>query len=294
LNSFNIRDIENLTGIKAHTLRAWEKRYGIILPPTPPGKHRQYDNTDLRHILKITALYHSGFKISKIANMSADEINAINLDLHKRSNFEVFINQLISFCMDMDDEAFNKLSAELIETMGEEEFYMRIIFPFLSRIGTLWTTGDIVPVQEHFASNLIRNSLVCAIDRLPLSKDSKQNCTILLCPSNEYHEIPLLFANFILRKNKQPTLYLGTDTDENTIEEITRKMGVGKMLVYMVTNFTHLDANNYLNGLAQRFTETVIFSGGPATADAKSQFSNLVIKKDLKELLNACIEAGDE
>lgn len=99
--------------------------------------------------------------------MSADEINHISTEMHERSNFLVFIDELISYTIEMNDQAFNKLCAELTETMGEEEMYTRVISPFLYRIGTLWTTGNIVPIQEHFASNLIRNSLIGAIDRLP-------------------------------------------------------------------------------------------------------------------------------
>ena len=95
LNQFTIRDIENLTGIKAHTLRTWEKRYGIIIPPTLPGKHRVYDNNDLKHILRISLLYHYGFKISKIADMSVEEMMAATIQIEKKSNFEVFINRLI-------------------------------------------------------------------------------------------------------------------------------------------------------------------------------------------------------
>lgn len=293
MNLFNIKDIENLTGIKAHTLRAWEKRYGIILPPTPPGKHRQYDNNDLRHILKVTSLYHSGYKISKIANMSAEEINTISATAHKKSNFEVFITQLISFSMDMEKEAFDQLCAELIETMGEQEFYLRVAFPCLNRIGTLWTTGEIMPVQEHFASNLIRNNLILSIDRLPKVHAKQAQKFILFCPVNEFHELPLLYMDFMLKKNKRYTVYLGVNTHENTLDEIIHAMEDGNkptLLVYMMTNFTQSTSAEYLKTIAKRFPFQRIICGGPALAGVQVEENNLVIRNNLVALLEASLE----
>jgi DNA-binding transcriptional MerR regulator len=297
LNLFNIKDIENLTGIKAHTLRAWEKRYGIILPPTPPGKHRQYDNNDLRHILKVTSLYHSGFKISKIANMSEEEINTISATAYKKSNFEVFIIQLISFTMSMENEPFDKLCAELIETMGEQEFFIRVAFPFLNRIGMLWTTGDLVPVQEHFASNLIRNNLIAAIDRIPRAHPQEAHHYMLFCPVNEYHELPLLFMDFMLKKNKRSTVYLGVNTAESTVNEILDKMRRKNsnvtLLLYMMVNFTQTTAGEYLNTLANRFPNLRIICGGPALSGVVAQDNNLVIRNNLIGLLETCLEEGN-
>ena len=131
---FNIRDIENLTGIKEHTLRTWEKRYGMVMPLNTPGKHRMYDNNDLKHILRISTLYHGGFKISKIAEMSMDEIATKSLNLEQKTNFEVFINRFIEFTIDMDEKAFKQLFSELRESIDEKELFLHIIFPVLQRI----------------------------------------------------------------------------------------------------------------------------------------------------------------
>ena len=163
---FNIRDIENLTGIKAHTLRTWEKRYGIIMPLNTPGKHRMYDNNDLKQILRISTLYHGGFKISKIAGMSLDEMAINTLQLERKTNFEVFINRFIEFTVDLNEADFKKLFSELRESIDENDLYLHIIFPVLFRIGNLWMLGNIMPVQEHFASNLIRSSLINSIDKV--------------------------------------------------------------------------------------------------------------------------------
>lgn len=288
MNLFNIRDIENLTGIKAHTLRIWEKRYSIIIPPSSPGKHRQYDNNDLRHILRISCLYHSGIKISKIADMSIEEINSFTFQVDKKTSFEVFINQLVSYSIEMNETSFRKLYAELLETMGEENLYMLIIFPFLTRIGNLWLTGNIVPLQEHFASNLIRNEIIASIDRLPRSDKNNTSKVVLFCPFGEYHELPLLFLQYILKKNKIRTFFLGVNTHEDIVQHCINSVGGNILLLYMMTNFTSFDTKDYLIGLSERFSDKKIICGGPAFRGIDSTSSNINLMRDFNELVSVC------
>ena len=288
MNHFNIKDIENLTGIKAHTLRVWEKRYGMIMPPTPPGKHRQYDNNDLRHILKIASLYHSGIKIAAIAVMTVDEINSISFTIHKKTSFDVFIRQLINFTIDMDELSFKKLYAELLETMGEENLYTLIIFPFLVRIGNLWLTGHIVPLQEHFASNLIRNELIGSIDRAPRLDEQYKLKVILFCPIGEYHELPLLYLQFILKKNKVRSFFLGVNTSNDVVQECLKSLSATTLLLYMMTNFTSFNASDYIQGLADRFPDKNILCGGPAFKGLRSGSPNVNLVADFKTLIEAC------
>ena len=288
MNLFNIRDIENLTGIKAHTLRIWEKRYSIIMPPTSPGKHRQYDNNDLRHILRISCLYHSGIKISRIADMSIEEINSFAYRVDKKTNFEVFINQLVSYSVEMNESSFLKLYSELLETMGEENLYTMIIFPFLTRIGNLWLTGNVVPLQEHFASNLIRNELIASIDRIPRSKIEDKSKVVLFCPTGEYHELPLLYLQYILKKNKIRTFFLGVNTNVEIVQQCMIKSKANNILLYMMTNFTSFNATGYLKDLAEKFPDKNIICGGPAFRDVNSITKNIQLIRDLKELVNEC------
>ena len=288
MNLFNIRDIENLTGIKAHTLRIWEKRYSIIMPPTQPGKHRQYDNNDLRHILRISSLYHSGIKISKIADMSIEEINSFTFSVDKKTNFEVFITQLIDYSVEMNEVSFKKLYSELLETMGEENLYTLIIFPFLMRVGNLWLTGHVVPMQEHFASNIIRNELISSIDRLSGSDKNNQLKVILFCPIGEYHELPLLYLQYILKKNKVRTFFLGVNTNEDIVAQCMDKIGASTLMLYMMTNFTSFDAESYIQGLADRFPDKKIVCGGPAFKGITSPASNIDLMKDFPSLINKC------
>lgn len=260
---FNIRDIENLTGIKAHTLRTWEKRYGIIMPLNVPGKHRMYDNNDLKQILRISTLYHGGFKISRIANMSLDEMAINTLQLERKTNFEVFINRFIEFTVDLNELEFKKLFAELRESIDEKDLYLHIIFPVLYRIGNLWMIGNIMPVQEHFASNIIRTCLINSIDKVKYNGRKLNTKVLLFCPENEYHELPLLFIHFTLKSCGIDVYFMGANTKLETLSYTVEKINPTHVIAYLITNFADQDINDYLKNLENISKETKLFCGGP-------------------------------
>lgn len=260
---FNIRDIENLTGIKAHTLRTWERRYGIIMPLNTPGKHRMYDNNDLKQILRISTLYHGGFKISKIAGMSLDEMAINTLQLERKTNFEVFINRFIEFTVDLNEVEFKKLFSELRESIDENDLYLHIIFPVLFRIGNLWMLGNIMPVQEHFASNLIRSSLINSIDNAKSGERKSEAKVLLFCPENEHHELPLLFIQLLLKQKGVEVFYMGANTKIDTLDYAIRKLRPTHVIAYMITNFANLNLNQYLDNLVIVLRKAKLLCGGP-------------------------------
>jgi DNA-binding transcriptional MerR regulator len=293
MNAFSIRDIENLTGIKAHTLRVWEKRYSMIMPPTSPGKHRFYDNNDLKHILRISMLYHSGVKISKIANMSVDEMKRSSTLSDTKGNFEVFITRLIEFDLDFKEAAFRKLLSELRETMGEINMYLHVVFPYLNRIGTLWMNGKVSPVQEHFSSNIIRSELIQAIDSTTHVFTRKQPLCILFTPVNENHEIPLLFVNYLLRKNRVNTLYIGTNVEIETIKEVAQKTNATLIVTYLITNFTTKEVDQYVYGLTETFKDKKIVCAGPGFKTIQPIKGILKSPKSMEELIELCESLRD-
>jgi DNA-binding transcriptional MerR regulator len=288
MNNFNLKDIENLTGIKAHTLRIWEKRYGNIMPPSSPGQHRQYDNNDLKHILRISSLYHNGIKISRIADMTADEIASSTVNMDEKTNFEVFITRLVEFTLELNEVGFKRLFSELKEMMGEENLYLYVIFPFLSRIGNLWLNGKVVPVQEHFCSNLIRNELLLSIDQI--TQKTKYNNSeikvVLFTPETEFHEIPLLFFNLILKKLRFKTIYLGTNCNNHVAEEVIRKTEVNTILIYLITNFTDTSSQEIVNLYNEKFSNLNILYAGPGFRNAVSKQEKTCITGDLNTILN--------
>ncbi len=291
---FNIRDIENLTGIKAHTLRTWEKRYGILMPLNTPGKHRMYDNNDLKQILRISTLYHSGYKISKIALMSLDEMAINTLHLEKKTNFEVFINRFIEFTVDMNEEEFKKLFSELREAIDEKDLYLHIIFPLLYRIGNLWMIGNLLPVQEHFASNLIRTILIKSIDSINYKSKHKTKKVLLFCPENEYHELPLLFLHFVFKQQGTPVIYLGPNTRLDTLAYTLEKLQPTHAFAYLITNFAELDIDIYLKSLSQLTPKCKLFCGGPGFKDATPIPGKTIIFKNFETLIETADAIGRE
>jgi DNA-binding transcriptional MerR regulator len=288
MNIFNIRDIENLTGIKAHTLRVWEKRYGNIMPPTSVGKHRQYDNNDLRHILKISSLYHNGFKISKIANMSAEEIETATLEMDEKTSFEVFITRLIEFSIELNENGFKKLFSELREMMGDENLYHHIVFPFLARIGNLWLNGKVVPVQEHFCSTLIRNELLLSIDQI--TQKSRFNTStikvLLFTPESEFHEIPLLFFNLLLKKLRFHTIYLGTNCTFSVVKDVLAKTKTNTLLVYLITNLGDKNSQLLVDEYTSHFPKEKIIFAGPGFKDAETKSVNGFMARNLESVID--------
>src|ERR1700744_5243822 len=161
MNTFSIRAIENLCGIKAHTLRIWEQRYQFLRPKRKAGNHRLYDSEDLKYLLLISFLYHHGHKPSVLSRLNEKELIELIEKLPPSPvSHEVFITRLFEASLDYDQAAFDRILHEVILLLGFEKAVGRVIFPFLTRIGLLWLSGHLVPAQEHFASAVIRQKLL--------------------------------------------------------------------------------------------------------------------------------------
>jgi MerR family transcriptional regulator, light-induced transcriptional regulator len=263
MQTFSIRDIENLSGIKAHTLRVWEQRYGLIMPARKESRHREYTNEDLKHILRVSYLYHHGYKISRIAVMSPEEINTLSLDYNQHTSFEVFINQFIEAALDFDEDRFEEVFDSLILHLGFEKAFIHVVYPFLQKLGMLWMTGNILPAQEHFSSHIIRKKIILAIDALTMVSDKQAERIILFSPSGEYHEIPLLLIHYLLKKSGNPIVFFGIDI---SIEELKLFVaGNSSCILYfhLVTNFTDMHPEAYLEMLCSCFPGKKIFASGP-------------------------------
>src|SRR6478672_3206896 len=166
MNTFTIRDLENLSGIKAHTIRIWEQRYSLLKPNRTDTNIRYYTNEDLRTILNVALLKKFGFKISHINNMSSDDVSsklkAVNTG---EASQEKVINELIHLMIAIDNTGFEKYIDKQIARIGIKETITRILFPFFIRIGILWQTGHINPAQEHLITNITRQKIIVGIDQ---------------------------------------------------------------------------------------------------------------------------------
>ncbi len=207
---YSINDLEKLSGIKAHTLRIWEKRYSLFKPQRTDTNIRYYSNDDLKLILNISHLNNSGIKISKIAEMSKEEISKKVTEINVvRTDHDDVINSLIIAMIDLNETFFFQLFSGSILRIGFEPTILKIVFPFFQRIGVMWQTGNINPAQEHFVTHMVRQKLIVAIDALGSTDKNHRGTAILFLPENELHEISLLFYNYLLKARNYKTVYLG-------------------------------------------------------------------------------------
>ncbi len=207
---YSIKDVERLSGIKAHTIRIWEKRYGLVEPRRSSTNIRYYTNEELKKILNVTLLNKFGIKISKIAGLSADELRQKVLDLaNDRSEEEVQIESLVISMIDLDKMRFERILNNCVLRLGFENTVVKVLYPFFKKVGILWQVGAINPAQEHFISNLVRQKIIVAIDgqSRALKPDSKK--FLLFLPEGELHEIGLLFYSYLIQKAGHDAVYLG-------------------------------------------------------------------------------------
>jgi MerR family transcriptional regulator, light-induced transcriptional regulator len=285
MDRFNINDIENLTGIKAHTLRIWEKRYNFYIPKRKESNHRYYDNDDLRYILKIAYLYNNGYKISKIAALNIDEINKLTInDAQKVCEEQLLINQLLQQAFEFNQESFEYTLNLSIERLGFEKSILKVVYPYFEKVGLLWMNDIAIPAQEHFSSNIIRNKIIMAIDKLKYHSHDAELPLLLFLPEGEYHEIPLLFISYLLKKCGRPFIYYGANT---TLEELkTISTYANEFHFYLITNFTGQTIDDYILLLSKTFPSKKIIMSGPMTCKTTIKPVNFFLLNSLSKTLN--------
>jgi DNA-binding transcriptional MerR regulator len=211
MNVYSIKDLENFSGIKAHTIRIWEQRYHLLNPTRTETGIRTYTDVDLKRILNIATLQNKGgIKISKIAELTEAEVSEKILQLSGGElDFPEHIQALTVAMMDLDEYRFQELSKIITDAYGFENYMLKVIYPFLTRLGTLWLSGSVGPAQEHFITHLIRQKIIAAIDSQMGKPRPNAKKFLLYLPEGELHEIGLLFASYLIRARKHSAIYLG-------------------------------------------------------------------------------------
>lgn len=286
MNRFYINDIEKLTGIKAHTLRIWEKRYNLYKPKRKESNHRYYDNDDLKHILKIAYLYNLGYKISKIAALSQEEFTTLtSLTKEKPGNKEKLVTELLNAAFDFDEELFEDVLNHAIERLGFENCITEIVFPYYEKVGLLWMNNIAIPAQEHFSSNIIRNKLIVAVDKLRTPVKKSGEVFLLFTPEGEEHEIPLLFIYYLLKKNNRNVIYCGTNVSITNLKEITSTKNVTTLYTHIICNFTKYNIDYYLMELQKNFADKKIYISGPVTKNLNGELYGVKIVESIEAFL---------
>ncbi|RDB06616.1 MerR family transcriptional regulator [Runella aurantiaca] len=263
MSNYSIRDLEQLSGIKAHTLRIWEQRYNIIQPKRTDTNIRMYDDHDLKLVLNISLLKDHGFKISEISKLPLDEMAKEVIAISdKKLNYPDQIHALTISMIDLDEERFEKIISTNFLQFGFENTMLNIIYPFLSRVGTLWMTGSIGPAQEHFMSNLIRQKVIVAIDGQVIKHRPDVKKFLLYLPEGELHEIGLLFATYVIRSRNHKVIYLGQTLPFSELifaHEVHKPDFIFSILTSVPANE---EVQPYVDRLCSQFPETQILLTG--------------------------------
>lgn len=263
MSTYSIKDLEQLSGIKAHTLRIWEQRYHFIIPKRTETNIRYYDSEDLKLVLNIALLKDNGYKISKIATLDQEQMHREVLRLtEKNLRYPDQINALLLSMIDLDEQRFEKIIEANALKLGFENTVLNIIYPFLSKTGVLWQTGSVNPAQEHFVSNLIRQKLVVAIDGLPWPDDDYANKYLLYLPEGELHELTLLFAHYIAKVRRNKVMYFGQNLPFDDLSTIYTIHQPEFIVTVLTTSPSGNQVQEYVNRLASLFPDATILMSG--------------------------------
>jgi MerR family transcriptional regulator, light-induced transcriptional regulator len=258
---YKIKDLEILTGIKAHTIRMWEKRYGILAPKRTLTQIRTYSDDDLVLLLNVSLLNKKGYKISRIAQMNSTQIFQTSKQVQGQDITNTSIDQFIVAVLKLDEHLFQKTFQDLVQISSLPHVFSESIIPFLKRIGIMWLVGTINPAQEHFISNLIRQKIISAIDSLPIPNQDKP-VVLLHLPEHEWHEISLLMYHYQLRFQGTNSVYLGQslpyDSLLKTIEVLQPEVVVSSWL----TAIDSCEILNYFQKLQNDAKKITIYAGG--------------------------------
>ncbi|HRG82083.1 MAG TPA: MerR family transcriptional regulator [Chitinophagaceae bacterium] len=286
MNAFTIKDLENLSGIKAHTIRIWEQRYGFLKPQRTSTNIRYYSNDELKAVLNIALLNKYGYKISHIDRMQPEEISNRILSLSDpRAVQERVINELVQMMVDMDMERFEKILAGYISSKGMERMISMIIFPFLEKIGILWQTGHINPAQEHLVTNVIRQKLIAGIENCS-SSISINKTLLLFLPEGEHHELGLLYMYFMLKSRGVKVIYLGSNVPISDIAFVANLKKPDLAYVHLTSTATNFNFEKFLHNASTRLQGIqLVISGHITLSYRKSIPPNVQFKRSLSEVM---------
>ena len=222
-STFSIKNLENLSGIKAHTLRIWEKRYNLLEPERTDTNIRRYSLDSLRKLLNVTLLYNHGFKISKIASLEGSEIPKLVRSIALKANSEqVSINAFKLAMINFDYELFDTNYEEILQHHNFEYLFMNIFMPLMKELGILWQTGAISPSHEHFITNLVKQKIHLQTEYLQKNKFEPNNHPIfvLFLPENEIHELGILYLNYLILSKGYRTIFLGQSLQTSSLQTL--------------------------------------------------------------------------
>jgi MerR family transcriptional regulator, light-induced transcriptional regulator len=286
MNAFTIKDLENLSGIKAHTIRVWEQRYSFIKPKRTETNIRYYSNDELKIILNIALLNKYGYKISHIDKMQPEEIRAKIISLsHAQAQQERIVNELIQYMVDLDIDGFESVLDNYIVARGIDKTITQVIFPYMERIGILWLTNHINPAQEHLVTNIIRQKLIVGIEGLH-SHIHAEGSVLLFLPEGEHHELGLLYIYYLLKSRGVNTLYLGANVPVKDVEFVARLKKPGYLYTHLTSLTGSFNFEKFLLQVQAKLPDFAVVVSGQLTRQYKKKLpANVTLLKSLPEVI---------
>ena len=256
-NVFSIKDLENLSGIKAHTIRIWEKRYNILEPMRTETNIRLYDLESLQKLLNITLLHDYGYKISKIASYPEDKIPLMVREIISEKSAKIHaISEFKVAMMNFDQEQFFNTYNQLLSNKSFKEVFFEVFIPLMTELGLLWQSKTISPAHEHFISYLIKQKLLVNTEKLQILKPLKTDkIFVLSLPMNEIHELGLMYLNYEILLNGYKTIYLGESMPISDLKDLKNHFDSIVFVSYLTVQPEQNLVNDYIDRMIAELSD---------------------------------------
>lgn len=290
-NTFSIKDLENLTGIKAHTIRIWEKRYNVLEPMRTDTNIRLYDLSSLQKLLNITLLNDYGYKISKISKLNPDKIPLlVNEIISEKSAKNHAISAFKMAMMNFDQHLFFTTYNTLLSEKSFKEVFRDVFLPLISEIGLLWQTDTITPAHEHFISYLIKQKLLINTEKFQVQPPVKEDTLyVLYLPENEIHELGLMYLNYELLSNGYRTIYLGESVPISSLKDLKKYFDNIIYVCYATVEPNKNEINNYIKEVCTEVLDATsefwLIGRMTEAVDLKNHNNTISIIKSIPEFI---------
>lgn len=289
MTNYSIKDLETLSGVKAHTIRMWEQRYALLSPKRTPTNIRYYTEEDLKFILNVAFLNRKGLKISAIAHMTRAQIHEKVQSITRESLEDATQQQALTMAMmELDAVEFERIMNSNSETYGLEHCIVYLIFPFLQKLSLLWITGTINHVHEQFVYNIIRRRLYAIIENTPFKASANpKNCILYLLAEENNDIIILLATSFMKARNINP-LYIGNNITIEDLQFVAEKHPIDFIFTSLLEQHAKLPIYSHIEALATTFPQAQILLTGYQASNIKEKlnFPNVIVFNTLVHFLS--------
>jgi DNA-binding transcriptional MerR regulator len=297
-STFSIKNLENFSGIKAHTIRIWEKRYNLLEPERTETNIRRYSLDNLRKLLNITLLYNHGFKISKISSLSLEEISGSVSNIALKENSEqIAINALKLAMINFDCELFNKTYDEFLSHSKFEFIFMDVFMPLMKELGILWQTAAISSTHEHFITNLIKQKIHIQTERVQLNikKNTNYPIFVLFLPENEIHELGILYLNYLTLSKGLRTILLGQSIQISSLENLYTYKDSFNFITYLTVEPNEKEIMPYLKLFNEKLllntnSKLIVFGPQQSKIDLNNLPNKIELYRSVESFINNYLE----